>query len=272
MNRLLLSAVGVSLTLSGASAVAQTVDLQRLYLDSLENNPILASAALEMDSARKGSDIIDGQYRPQVDVGAQYGALRNDWTTMNETDGQGAEVFVSVGQNIFNDQLNRASTIAEQQHELSKISYNYALATMQMSVVNGYFNALKAQEKQKQVKATKQAIGEHLVQVKHRLSNGLVPENDVKETQAQYDLAETAVIFSQNELEKALDYLYELTGREYAQVASLSTNLPQISIPQPNGRISWQELAQTDCTCSGWAYANHWLSCRVPLCVFHSIT
>ncbi|MHA2710325.1 TolC family protein [Vibrio owensii] len=168
MNRLLLSAVGVSLTLSGAPAVAHTVDLQRLYLDSLENNPVLASAALEMDSARKGSDIIDGQYRPQVDVGVQYGALRNDWTTMNETDGQGAEVSVSVGQNIFNDQLNRASAIAEQQHEFSKVSYDYALATMQMSVVNGYFNALKAQEKQKQVKATKKAIGEHLVQVKHR--------------------------------------------------------------------------------------------------------
>lgn len=246
MNRLLLSAVGVSLTLSGAPAVAHTVDLQRLYLDSLENNPILASAALEMDSARKGSDIIDGQYRPQVDVGVQYGALRNDWTTMNETDGQGAEVSVSVGQNIFNDQLNRASAIAEQQHELSKVSYDYALATMQMSVVNGYFNALKAQEKQKQVKATKKAIGEHLVQVKHRFNNGLVPENDVKETQAQYDLAETAVIFAHNELEKALDYLYELTGREYTRVASLGANLPKVSLPQPNGYISWQELAQRE--------------------------
>ncbi|MDN3680948.1 TolC family outer membrane protein [Vibrio tapetis subsp. quintayensis] len=246
MNRLMLSAVGISLTLSGTFAVAQTVDLQQLYLDSLENNPMLASAALEVDSARKGSRIIDGQYRPQVNVGVQYGMLRNDWTTMNETDGQGGEVSLTVGQNIFNDQLNRASALSEQQHVLSKASYDYALVTMQMSVVNGYFNALKAQEKQKQVNATKQAIGEHLIQVKHRYRNGLVPENDVKETRAQYDLAETAVIFAHNELEKALDYLYELTGREYAYVASLDSNHPKVSIPQANGYVSWQELAQAE--------------------------
>ncbi|EGQ7998043.1 TolC family protein, partial [Vibrio vulnificus] len=44
----------------------------------------------------------------------------------------------------------------------------------------------------------------------------------------------------------ALDYLYELTGREYTRVASLGANLPKVSLPQPNGYISWQELAQRE--------------------------
>ncbi|MDF2154600.1 TolC family outer membrane protein [Vibrio sp. CAU 1672] len=244
MNRKSLVTIGIGLALAGQSAHAESINLSQLYLDSLDNNPTLASAALEIESANKQRGVIKGQYRPQVDLGLQYGMLRNDWTTMNETDAHGAEVSVSVGQNLYNQQLNATDNIAKHQQALTEVSYQYALNSLQMSVAQGYFNALKAQEKRKQVRATKHAIGEHLTQMQHRFANGLVPENDVKEAQAQYDLAKTAVIFAENEVEKALDYLYELTGQTYSSVTPLSAKLPSISIPQPKGQISWEEQAQ----------------------------
>jgi len=239
-----LIAIGLGAALTTHFASAQSVNLSQLYSDSLDNNPALTRAALEIDSVTKQLEQVKGLYRPQVDVSVSYGALRNDWTTLTQTDGQGAEVGLSVGQNLYNSELNATKGLVNQKQALTLTHYQVALEGLQLSVAKGYFDALKAQENLTQVEATKKAIGEHLSQMQHRFANGLVPENDVKETQAQYDLATTSAIFAQNQVEKALDYLYELTGHSYTKVTPLAAQLPELSIPKPYGVSQWEEQAQ----------------------------
>lgn len=87
-NRNILSlCIGAVLFSSGA--FASNVELSELYRDSLENNPALRAAAYEIESAQRQHDQINGLYRPQLDASIAYGALRNDWTTLTETDSHG---------------------------------------------------------------------------------------------------------------------------------------------------------------------------------------
>ncbi|GAM75386.1 type I secretion outer membrane protein [Vibrio ishigakensis] len=241
-NRNILSlCIGAVLFSSGA--FASNVELSELYRDSLENNPALRAAAYEIESAQRQHDQINGLYRPQLDASIAYGALRNDWTTLTETDSHGAEVSVSAGQNLFNSELNASSRVAERGVKLTQVSYQVALESLKLNVALGYLSALKEQENLTQANASKQAIGEQLRQVENRFSNGLVPENDVKETQAQYDLAVAAVISTQNNFNQALDALYELTGKTYTSVSSLELDRASFQVPKGTA-AQWQEKAQ----------------------------
>ncbi|QIA65568.1 TolC family outer membrane protein [Vibrio astriarenae] len=243
MNNKNILSLCISLTLFCANANASAVNLSSLYKDSLENNPELKSAAYEIERAQRQQEQISGLYRPQVDAGLQYGALRNDWTTMNETDGQGAEASLRAGQNLYNSELNASARLAEQTTQLTQVSYQVALEGLKLNVAASYLNAFKQQESLKQAQANLEAIGEQLAQMKHRFANGLVPENDVKETQAQYDLSLTSVIFAENSVDKALDALYELTGKSYDSVLPLA--LEQVQFEAPKATFSqWEQKAQ----------------------------
>lgn len=244
MRKLSLLACSVLSAMCSAKVIADPVNLTDLYADTLSNNPQLSQALLATKGASAGEDKVNALYRPQVDAGLQYGGLRNDWTTLTETDGHGAEASIRVGQNLYNAELNAASDLSAQQVELADAGYKVALEGLKLSVASGYFTTLKAQENLKQAKATKDAIEEHLKQTKNRYANGLIPENDVKEAQAQFDLAEASVIFAANDVDKALDALYELSGKSYDGVVALNMDYFSPSIPAPTEMLTWEEQAQ----------------------------
>ncbi|WP_295892812.1 TolC family outer membrane protein [uncultured Vibrio sp.] len=233
-----------ALALCSQAAYAQTVSLSDLYQQALDNNPVLKSAALEIDSAKFGSDVVKGSYLPQVDAGLMYGGLRNDWTTLTETDSHGAQASVTVGQNIYNAELNAASDLVEQRVELTNVAHQVALESLAFQVAFGYFDALKKQEALKQTRATQAAFEEQLKQTEKQFSLGLIPENDVIDTRAQADLISASAIIAENEVEKALDALYELTGKEFTSVLPLNTQSYSANIPQAGGSLTWQEKAQ----------------------------
>ncbi|WP_028025092.1 TolC family outer membrane protein [Enterovibrio calviensis] len=231
--------------LMSAAVVAKPVSLEALYHDTLNNNPQLAYSQLETQRAAEQKTQASALYQPQIDASVSYGALRNDWTTLTETDGQGAEAKLSVGQNLFSQELNEANKLAEHQVALSSVTHQVAIEGLTLQVANRYFSALRMQEALKQTEATFNAIAEHLKQTQHRFNNGLIAENDVKETQAQYDLAKAAVIFAQNDVEKALDDLYALSGKSYTGVQPFDLSAVEANTPTPAGFSSWEEKAQT---------------------------
>ena len=237
--------LGIGMSVLSVNVMAGSVDLSSLYQDSIENNPALKSAAYDIERAGHQRDQLSGLYRPQVDADIQYGAMRKDYTTLTEIDSQGASVGIRAGQNLYNQELNQSAQLLNQQQELSNISYQVALDSLQLSVAQRYLDTLKAQEGLKQADANLHAIEEQLTQIKHRYSNGLVPENDVKEAQAQFDLATTLVIFAQNDVEKALDGLYELTGKSYDHVSPLNLAEMELVIPTASQALNWEEQART---------------------------
>ncbi|MEZ8188397.1 TolC family outer membrane protein [Vibrio sp. 1F279] len=228
-------AVLVAGALTSYGALAESVSLSDLYQQSLDNNPALKSAALAIDSATYGADKVGAAYLPQVDANLAYGVLRNSYTTLNEIDTNAAQASISVGQNLYNAKLNAANELSNQQVELSQVSHQVAV---------GYFNALKAQESLKQTKATQEAIEEQLKQTERQFSLGMIPENDVIDTRAQFDLVSASVIVAENEVEKSLDALYELSGNEFTSVYPLNTDRYDANIPTPENALTWQEKAQ----------------------------
>ncbi|MFA0629740.1 TolC family outer membrane protein [Vibrio sp. 10N.222.49.A3] len=237
-------AVLVAGALTSYGALAESVSLSDLYQQSLDNNPALKSAALAIDSATYGADKVGAAYLPQVDANLAYGVLRNSYTTLNEIDTNAAQASISVGQNLYNAKLNAANELSNQQVELSQASHQVALESLALQVVVGYFNALKAQESLKQTKATQEAIEEQLKQTERQFSLGMIPENDVIDTRAQFDLVSASVIVAENEVEKSLDALYELSGNEFTSVYPLNTDRYDANIPTPENALTWQEKAQ----------------------------
>ncbi|WP_413110464.1 TolC family outer membrane protein [Thaumasiovibrio sp. DFM-14] len=235
------SLLAVSLS---APAVAKTVSLTELYQHSLDNNPALQAAALGKSAAFEQTNQTKALYRPQVDAGLQVAALRNEWTNMNETDGHGAEASLTLGQNLYNQELNVAHQLNQQAANLQDTVYQVTLTGLTMQVAAAYFETAKAQEALELSKATLAAISEHMRQTERRYELGLIPQNDVQETRAQFDLATAAVIFAGNDVEKALDSLYELTGQEYTAVKPLNYNHFDAAIPAAPTGSSWEEQAQ----------------------------
>ncbi len=226
------------------SATAQSVDLTELYQHTLQNNPGLAGAALSRDIAQEQTTQTSALYRPQVDATLQYGLLRNDWTTLTETDGHSAEASVTLGQNLYNEELNVANRLTQQGAELGEVAYQVAVDGLTMQVAAAYFNAVKAQEGLELSAATHAAIAEHMRQTERRFELGLIPQNDVHETRAQFDLATAAVILAENEVDKSLDALYELSGQEYSAVQPLNYDQFATAIPVAQDGMSWVEQAQ----------------------------
>ncbi|MFA0678520.1 TolC family protein, partial [Vibrio sp. 10N.222.51.A6] len=120
-------AVLVAGALTSYGALAESVSLSELYQQSLDNNPALKSAALAIDSATYGADKVGAAYLPQVDANLAYGVLRNSYTTLNEIDTNAAQASISVGQNLYNAELNAANELSNQQVELSQVSHQVAL-------------------------------------------------------------------------------------------------------------------------------------------------
>lgn len=244
-NSLSIRLFTLALGVTSYSALANgSTTLSELYLDTLNNNPQLKQAELFVSESEASKQQVKGNYLPQVDLGVAFGGLRNDYTTLTETDSHGASANLSLRQNLFNQKLNKISGLSESQIALAKTSYQATLDGVTFNVAVGYFSALKAQESLKQQKATLSAIEEQLRQTKNRFENGLVPENDVIDAQAQYDLTLVSVIMAENDVDKALDGLYELSGKQYNSVTPLNVDLYDAVLPTPENYVSWEEQAQ----------------------------
>ena len=132
---------------------------------------------------------------------------------------------------------------AELQVRQAEAQFGLAGQDLILRVAQAYFDMLAAQDTLALVRAQKTAIAEQLAQAKRNFEVGTATITDTHEAQARYDLAGAQEISAQNDVEARRRALQQLTGKEYATLAPLRTDV-RLSPPNPENMQKWVELAE----------------------------
>src|SRR3954471_18506596 len=130
----------------------------------------------------------------------------------------------------------------ELQVKQAEATFAQAVQDLMLRVAQAYFDVLAAQDSLALVRAQKAAISEQLAQAKRNFEVGTATITDTHEAQARSDLSAAQEIAALNDLENRRSVLRLLTGKEYAVLKPLRTDV-RLSAPNPNDEQSWVELA-----------------------------
>ena len=109
-------------------------------------------------------------------------------------------------------------------------------------MAEAYYNILGAQDNLKFTEAEKSAIGQQLEQTKRRFDVGLIAITDVKESQAQYDIAVAQEISARNQLANYYAALRSIIGEKPKAIKPLINDIPLLP-PEPADIDQWVETA-----------------------------
>lgn len=124
----------------------------------------------------------------------------------------------------------------------AEFAYNRQLLILK--VCDGYFRSLADLKRIDLVRAAKRAIEEQLHFVRERSAAGQVPNSEVKEIEAQADLALSELVDAQNAYRDRLESLTELTGSPVASLVRIGSGFP-LEPPHPFDVDSWVNMAGT---------------------------
>jgi len=233
-----------ALVLLGLSAAAAAdghrMDLLTLYERASENDPEYAAALADFDAARTAISLARSNVRPQASIG--YRGSYNDVNSDSSGNYINHGPTLSLRQTIFNrihlatiDQAKATMRQAEAQLEAQK-------QELVLRVAQAYFDVLQAEVDFDFRRSELDAIERQKEQNERRFDVGLVAITDVKDAQAQFDLATAQEIAADNRLESAREALRVITGVEINELAKLSDSAPLLP-PAPEDVTEWEALA-----------------------------
>ena len=178
--------------------IANASDLLDTYRTALENDPIFLSAQYSRLAAVESRPQARSALLPQISLDANIG--RNDV----EGDAQGSFDSDGIDLTLTQSIYNQANYIVLLQADLRILQADAEYATAHQSLLlrsaERYFTILAAQDNLEFTGAEKNAIKRQLEQAERRFEVGLIAITDVKEAQAQFDLAVAEEIAADNQL------------------------------------------------------------------------
>src|SRR5204862_8157199 len=120
-------------------------------------------------------------------------------------------------------------------YQVRQAEATFAQASQDLTVrtAQAYFDVLAAQDTLAFVGAQKAAISEQLAQAKRNFEVGTATITHTHEAQSRYDLIVAQGTAAQNDLDNQRRALQLITGKEYAQLKPLRTEI-RLSPPVPN--------------------------------------
>ncbi len=225
---------------SVARADGHRVDLLSLYLRASEYDAEIAAARAEFEAAKTSVSLARSNVRPQASIGysASYNDVNSDFSGNFIDHGPN----LSLRQTIYNkihlatiDQAKATEKQAEAQLEAQK-------QELILRVAQAYFDVLQAESELLFRRSELDAIKRQKEQNERRFDVGLVAITDVKDAQAQFDLATAQEIAARNTLEAAREALTLLTGLSVDNLAQLADDAPLLP-PSPEDVKAWENTA-----------------------------
>lgn len=251
MKKTILSAV-IGLTFAASSSAAFADDLAEIFQLALQNDPTLKQAQAQRDAAKKGIDIAQADWWPQLGFDAGYSRNQRETLDIDNTGNTfmyditttGWNAGVNLSQTLFSKAVWEQTQIAEKQAYQAEVNYLNERQQLMLRVVNAYFSVLERKDDLEFAEAEKRAIERQLEQTKQRFSVGLTAITDVHEAQAQFDNAVAREIQARNAVEIAQESLREITGRYHQDLAELDTDSFSPSTPNPEKAETWVSTAE----------------------------
>ena len=234
--------LAVSLTLGSQAAQADghQSDLLALYLRANEYDAEIAAARAEYQAAKTSVSLARSNVRPQASIGfsASYNDVNSDFSGNFVDFGPTLSLRQTIYNKIHLATIDQAKA-TEKQAEAQLESQTQELV---LRVAQAYFDVLQAESELLFRRSELDAIERQKEQNERRFDVGLVAITDVKDAQAQFDLATAQEIAARNALEATREALTLLTGLPVENLAQLAEDAP-LEPPAPANVSSWETMA-----------------------------
>lgn len=262
MKRLTGALALATAVLLGQTATAES--LIEVYEDALGADPTLREAAANRMATLESKPQAFAALLPQVsgqyiyernwDSGSQtFTQLIPDQGTGSSTIGTGTTGFsqdtkprkfwqLQLTQTLFRWDQWVALKQADKTVAQAEAEYRAAQQDLMIRVAQRYFDTLAAKATLEAAESAKESIARQLEQAEKRFEVGLIAITDVQEAQASYDSAVAGVIEAKRTLATAFEFVREITGQYYGDLADAGPDIPLIS-PNPNDVELWVQTA-----------------------------
>jgi len=220
---------------------AQSADLMDIYRIAAERDSVIQATQAQYNAAIEAVPLARSALLPSLDLVGDIATndLKNDGIDRYGSDSYGASVTQIVYNRAANQSLKKARlNVAQAEATLREAKQNLMFRTTQ-----AYFNILTAEEAYRAAKSSREAISRQTEQAERRFDVGLSAITDVKEAQAQLDLAVAREVVAENQLALAKEALRVIIGQDVPELSVLAADA-SLSRPAPNDINDWIALAE----------------------------
>lgn len=224
-----------------SNSYAEHDTLMDIYALAKVNDHELKADYAEYLANREVAEINRAALLPQLNgtVTASHSQVDSN-TSESDTDAQNYNL--SLTQSIYNSSNFSTYKQGQSQAQAAEVLYQSKEQDLMIRVAETYFNVLRALDQQQSAQAEEKAQATLLEQTRERFDVGLIPINDVHETQAAYDSAVANRISTDANVGIQLDALGILTGLRHEEIAVLAESFVVQPI-EPNNSQAWVDLA-----------------------------
>ncbi len=225
--------------LAGSNQLA-AANLIEIYDIAVERDSVIQATIAQYEAARQALPLARSALLPNVGLSADKAYTRDyDTSERYESD----SITATLTQNIYAPAATAAVrsarlNIAQAAETLLEARQNLMFRTAQ-----AYFNILTADEAYRAASSSREAIARQTEQAERRFEVGLTAVTDVKEAQAQLDLAIANEVVAENQLALAKESLRVIIAQEVPPLAKLREDA-KLNSPTPPGLAEWLKIAE----------------------------
>ncbi|MDP3856704.1 MAG: TolC family outer membrane protein [Stagnimonas sp.] len=246
-----MAVIGLSIFVLPMSAVRAN-DLLTTYAQALRHDAVLRASRYQRDAALEAKPAARAMLLPRIT--ASYDRVYNDSeievgyvdpttgtpiTLSRQNDGTDKSLNLSLTQPLFSLEAWYQLKQADEQVALAQLGYQASEQALMLRVAETYFGALAASDRQRTVKAEKDALWRQLDLAKQNMAIGLASVTDTGEVQARYDLAVAEELATSQDLGAAREALEEITRPPLATIDEKRVRV----VPLPGPVVAPKALA-----------------------------
>jgi outer membrane protein len=237
-SRLRTMLFALALILPGLAPTVNGADLWSIYQVALEHDAEMRAAEAQYRAALEARPQARSVLLPQIEAGASQAHTRTEPSGFPDTSYDTTRFDLTLNQSVYDHRNYVALRQADLGIAQATAVRDSARQGLILRVAEAYFGVLAAQDNLTFAQAEKEAIGRQLEQAERRFEVGLIAITDVKESQAQFDIAVAQEIAAMNQLDVARELLAVVTGQYYEALAALSVGMP-LATPEPADMDRW---------------------------------
>lgn len=246
-----------------AARSPDSVDLIQVYQRALQNDPVIREAEANRLATLENKPQARADLLPQLTGSAGLQETDSDISStqpfpVDLDDPSQGEVPVSgtrfednvrttryslrLTQTLFRWDRWLALKRADKQVAQAEIEFKAAQQDLLARTAQRYFDVLAAEDTLEAAQATLDAFTRQLEQADKRFEVGLIAITDVQEARAARDQASAAVIAAKRSLATSREFLRELTGETFNELAEPGADMP-LRAPIPDTEEAWVDAA-----------------------------
>ena len=236
--------------LAALPLAAAAEDLLQVYRDAQRYDSVYAAARQNLAAGRERLpqgralllptlNLSGNATRSRIEVESDDPALSPSFTRRPESVGY----TLTFSQPVYRRQNYLQYRQAEFQVQQAEAIFAQASQDLAIRTAQAYFDVLAAQDTLALVRAQKAATSEQLAQAKRNFEVGTATITDTHEAQARYDLIIAQEIAAQNDLENRRQALQLITGKLYAELKPLRSDV-RLAPPNPDNMETWVDLSE----------------------------